>query len=204
VPIPSLLSRPCSSRTTASRERKQRQLAWQTEEASQKAVWNVLVLLRCRMLLKIQGWLGKVFLREKRGALWLSPAIFRYIHPSSTLHFDQGSPQRVKSPFNPHDFKPVRQGKPFNQSRRGTPKRKLGSPSRTMRPADRSRRQPNRDKACEAQTNLTRSARRAEQQRYVEPTAQLPPIIPNRWRRTGYCMAIIHGGSLSEFPIGCS
>jgi hypothetical protein len=62
----------------------------------QKTAWSVLVLLQFRMLLKIQGRLGKVFLREKKGALWLSPVIFRYTHPSSTLLFDQGSLKRVR------------------------------------------------------------------------------------------------------------
>jgi hypothetical protein len=61
----------------------------------------------------------------------------------------------MESPSNPHDFNPVQARQAPQPKPAGYSKRKLGSPSRMMRPADRSRRQPNRDKAREAQTNPT-------------------------------------------------
>jgi hypothetical protein len=140
------------------------------------------------MLLKIQGWLGKVFLREKRApfgcrrpfsatptqvprclstrvrcnAFALRPQATvlglpngdpgrrgRRVYPirNRSLGFFGGLPtwRSNRQRYGPgRNLRLIRstssrsgQGKPLNQSRPGLQKRKLGSPSRMMRPADR-------------------------------------------------------------------
>jgi hypothetical protein len=47
------------------------------------------------MLIKIQGRLGKVFLRKKK-TLWLSPGIFHYTHPNPRHFSTRVSRHRVR------------------------------------------------------------------------------------------------------------